>query len=67
MKMLLVGVGGACAGAVVGVVLCFGIALAVQMIAPADTPPDFYVPVGLGVGIPAGALAALAWVRRRSR
>ncbi len=67
VKTLVVAVLGASCGAVLGVVLLFGVALAIQTMAPLDTPPDFYVPVGIAVGVPLGAALAVYGLRRRQR
>jgi predicted lysophospholipase L1 biosynthesis ABC-type transport system permease subunit len=67
VKTLLVAALGASCGAVLGMVLLFGVALAIQTMAPLDTPPDFYLPVGIAIGAPLGAALAVYGLRRRQR
>ncbi len=59
MRRPIYALAGGAVGAVTGSVVCFGIALVIQTIVPLDTPPDFYLPVGIAVGMPLGGLLAV--------
>ena len=63
-RFLLEVVFGGLVGLVLGVAILFGVALAVQTLAPLDTVPEFYL-LGAPVGVVAGALAV--FFRRRPR